>query len=245
MKIEYRNVSVLYENKKRNIVTAVDDVSFSFEPNAFNVIVGPSGCGKTSLLKCLTGEVVYEGKIFFSDIDLEKIELKNRKIAYMSEDYTIFPHITVYDNIAFPLSIMKMDHDEADQLIKHIAAILDIDYLLTRKSKYLSIGQISRVALAKVLVKNSELYLFDEPTKNLDETNRNIVNEYIKKEIKEKKKTVLYVTHNILEALSLADYLYVFHEGKFIAKYTPQEFLRSDNEVVVGLRSGLENEKEN
>ncbi len=242
MRIEFKNVSVLYENKKRDVVTAIDDVSFSFEDGAFNVVVGPSGCGKTSLLKCITSSLYYEGQISFNNIDIETIPLKNRKIAYMSENYAIFPHMNVYDNIAFPLRTHKVDHDEADQLIKHITSILDIDYLLTRKSKFLSLGQISRVALAKILVEERDLYLFDEPTSNLDEPNRVMVDNYIKEQIKEKKKTVVFVTHNIQEALLLADYIYVFDNGKFINKFTPTDFLKSQNEVVVWLRSTLEKE---
>ena len=235
MKIIFKNVSIYYENKKRNVVTALDDVSLSFKENALNVIIGPSGCGKTSLLKCLTGGLVYEGQILFDDKDLEKIELKDRHISYMNEEYTIFPHVNVYDNIAFPLRVMKMDHDEADQKIKHIASILDIDYLLTRKSKNLSLGQLSRVALAKALIKDNDLYLFDEPTRNLDEQNRIIVNQYIKKELANK--TIIYVTHNINEAIAIADMIYVFNDkNQFAGEFTPLEFIESDKEEVKALR---------
>ena len=235
MKIIFKNVSIYYENKKRNVVTALDDVSLSFKENALNVIIGPSGCGKTSLLKCLTGGLVYEGQILFDDKDLEKIELKDRHISYMNEEYTIFPHVNVYDNIAFPLRVMKMDHDEADQKIKHIASILDIDYLLTRKSKNLSLGQLSRVALAKALIKDNDLYLFDEPTRNLDEQNRIIVNQYIKKELANK--TIIYVTHNINEAIAIADMIYVFNDkNQFVNEFTPLEFIESDKEEVKALR---------
>ena len=235
MKIIFKNVSIYYENKKRNVVTALDDVSLSFKENALNVIIGPSGCGKTSLLKCLTGGLVYEGQILFDDKDLEKIELKDRHISYMNEEYTIFPHVNVYDNIAFPLRVMKMDHDEADQKIKHIASILDIDYLLTRKSKNLSLGQFSRVALAKALIKDNDLYLFDEPTRNLDEQNRIIVDQYIKKELANK--TIIYVTHNINEAIAIADMIYVFNDkNQFAGEFTPLEFIESDKEEVKALR---------
>ena len=235
MKIIFKNVSIYYENKKRNVVTALDDVSLSFKENALNVIIGPSGCGKTSLLKCLTGGLVYEGQILFDDKDLEKIELKDRHISYMNEEYTIFPHVNVYDNIAFPLRVMKVDHDEADQKIKYIASILDIDYLLTRKSKNLSLGQLSRVALAKALIKDNDLYLFDEPTRNLDEQNRIIVNQYIKKELANK--TIIYVTHNINEAIAIADMIYVFNDkNQFAGEFTPLEFIESDKEEVKALR---------
>ena len=242
-KITFQNVSVLYEDKKRTFITAVDNVSFSLENKKFHVMVGPSGGGKTSLMKCITGDLIYEGKVILGNRDIEEIPIKDRKLSYMSQDYIIFPNINVYDNIAFPLRVMKMDHDEADQKIKHIASRLGIDYLLTRKSKFLSIGQISRVALAKMLVKDSDVYLFDEPTKNLDARNRDIVLNLIKENIKNSGKTVLYITHDIQEAIYMADYIHVINEGKYIGPFTPEEFLYSDNEIVKSLRVDIENEK--
>ena len=238
-KITFQNVSVLYEDKKRSFITAVDNVSFSLNDHAFHVFVGPSGGGKTSLIKCLTGDVIYEGKILLGSDDLESVSIKNRKISYMTQDYLVYPNINVYDNIAFPLRVAKMDHDEADQRIKDIAHKLDIDLLLTRKSKYLSIGQISRVALAKALVKDSELFLFDEPTKNLDVKNREIVVDLIKENVKKRNKTVVYVTHDIKEAINIADYIHVIADGKHIGVYTPEEFLNSDNPIVKSLRVDL------
>ena len=241
--IKFKNVSILYEGRKKDFITAVDNVSFSMKDGLLHVIVGPSGCGKTSLMKCITGDIIYEGNIYFGDKDIEEIAIKDRKIAYMSQDYVVFPNINVYDNIAFPLRIMKMDHDLADQKIKEIAHILDIDYLLTRKTKYLSIGQVSRVVLAKMLVKDSDIYLFDEPIRNLDLRNRDIVLDLIKKNIKQKKKTTMYITHDIKEGLLLADYIHVFDQGHFIGTFTPQEFLDSTNEVVESLKTDLKHEE--
>lgn len=237
MDIVYKNVSILYENKKRNIITAIDDISLSFVPNKINVIVGPSGCGKTSLVKCLTGEIIYEGQIIYNGQNLEKVDVKNRHISFVNEEYTLLPNANVYDNIAFPLRMMKMDHDEADQKIKETAQFLDINFLLTRKTKYLSLGQISRVILAKCFVKNSELYIFDEATRNLDDENRNKINRYIKERLKGK--TIIYITHNIVEALSVADYIYVLNDAKYIGKFTPMEFLDSKLEVVQNLLSDV------
>ena len=243
--IKFDHISVLYENKKGNIVTAVDDISFSIQPNTFNIIIGPSGSGKSTLLKCLTGELVSEGKIYFGDKDLEDIPIKDRKISYMSQDYIVYPSVNVYDNIAFPLKIMKVDREEMDQIIKDIAHKLDIDLLLTRKCKYLSIGQISRVALAKALVKNSDLYIFDEPVKNLDIKNQRKVNDLIKKQLKEAGNTVIYVTHDINEVMYLADYIYVLKSSKSIEKYTPEELLKSTDNEVLDLLKPQEYEEEN
>lgn len=242
MDIIYKNVSVLYENKKRDIITALDDISLSFVSNKINVIVGPSGCGKTSLVKCLTGEIIYEGQILFNGQDLEKIDIKKRNISFINEEYTLLPNISVYDNIAFPLRLMKMDHDEADKKIKQITELLEINFLLTRKTKNLSLGQISRVILAKSFVKNSDLYIFDEANRNLDEDNRKKINRYIKEKLNGK--TVIYVTHDIKEALSVADFIYVFDNAKFIDKFTPMEFLNSKLEVVQNLLSDVKHEEE-
>lgn len=241
MDITFKNVSVLYENKKRDIITAIDDISFSFMDEKINVLVGPSGSGKTSLARCLTGEIIYEGEIMYGEKDLEKIETKDRNISYVNENYTLLPNVNVYDNIAFPLRLNKVDHDEADQTIKEVTKYLDIDFLLTRKTKYLSLGQISRVKLAKCFVKDSDLYIFDESNRNLDEENRNKINRYIKDRLKGK--TIIFITHNISEALSIADYIYVMNEGKYRGRYTPIEFLESNDEVVQNLLSEIKNEK--
>lgn len=241
--IRFENVSVLYEGRKKDFITALDNVSFSMKDGLFHVIVGPSGCGKTSLMKCITGDVIYEGKVYLNYKDIEETAIKDRRLSYMSQDYIVFPNINVYDNIAFPLRVMKMDHDLADQKIKEIASILDIDYLLTRKTKYLSIGQISRVALAKALVKDSDVFLFDEPIRNLDSRNRDIVLDLIKTNIKQKKKTTVYITHDIQEALLLADLIHVFDQGHFIGTFTPKEFLDSHNEVLESLKADLKHEE--
>lgn len=242
-KIELRKVNVLYEDKGRNFITAIDDVSFSFHENAINVLMGASGSGKSTLLKCLTGELIYEGHILYDGKELEPIKPKDRKISYMTQDLTIYPHMNVYENIMFPLKLSKMDYDLADQKIKEIAIELDIDYLLTRKPKYISLGQASRVALAKALVKDSTLYLFDEPTKGLDLENKNKVMSLIKNHMKKYGKTAIYVTHESQDAIYLADYIYVIDKGKFIGVFTPQEYLESDNEIIKQLRSDLDETK--
>ena len=242
-KIELKKVNVLYEDKKKGFITAIDDVSFSFKEGCINVLIGPSGSGKSTLLKCLSGELIYEGHILYNGKELEPIKAKDRKISYMTQDLTIFPHMNVYENIMFPLKLMKMDYDLADQKIKEIADELDIDYLLTRNPKYISLGQASRVALAKALVKDSDLYLFDEPTRGLDTENKNKVISLIKNHLKKTGKTAIYITHESQEALSLADYIFVLHKGKFIGMFTPAEYLSSDNEVIIGLRSDLDETK--
>ena len=234
--IIFNHVNVLYENTPGQIVTAIDDLSLVFPANKVNVIVGYSGSGKSSLIKCLTGHLIYEGQILFDEIDLEKISLKDRKISFVSQDIILYPRLNVYENIIFPLKTeKKIDYDLADQKVKSIAKELDIDFLLTRNIKYLSIGQKSRVQLAKALVKDNDLYILDEFTKSLDPViSKEILFKFINK-IKEEKKTVICVTHNIEEALNIADNIYVLNDGKLVGIYTPMEFIKSDNEIVKSL----------
>lgn len=233
--IVFDHVSLFYENSDRQITTGLNDLSLSFPFNKVNVIVGYSGCGKTSVLKCLTDSLLYEGKIMFGETDLSKIPLKDRKISYVSQDLILYPRLNVYENIIFPLKNAKVDYDEADQRVKKVAKELEIDLLLTRNVKYLSIGQRSRVQLARALVKDSELYILDEFDKNLDPaTSKKIITKFISA-LKEQNKTVVMATHNIEEATAIADYIYVLNEGKLVGVFTPQEFVRSDNEIVNSL----------
>ena len=234
--IIFEHVNVLYENKPGQIVTAIDDLSLKIPANKINMIVGYSGCGKTSLIKCITGSLIYEGKIYFDDVDLEKISLKDRKISFVSQDIILYPRLNVYENIIFPLKTeKKVDYDEADQKVKKIAKDFGIDFLLTRNIKYLSIGQKSRVQLAKALVKDNDLYILDEFTKSLDPAISNeITRNYIDR-LKAENKTVICVTHRIEEALSNADYIYVLNEGKLVGVFTPMEFIKSDDPVVKSL----------
>ena len=234
-KINFEHVTVYFENTKDNIVTALDDISFSFVANKINVVVGYSGSGKSTLLKCLTGSLVYNGKILFDDTDIEPIPVQKRGLSYMDQNITLYPNANVYENIMFPLKAMKVEHDIADQAIKDIAAKLDISLLLTRKTKYLSMGQASRVYLARTLIKDSDIYLFDEISKNLDPVIAKEISLLVKNYLVENNKTGIYVTHNINEATAIADYIYVLNEGKLVGIYTPKEFVTSDNEIVKSL----------
>ena len=234
-KINFEHVTVYFENTKDNIVTALDDISFSFIANKINVVVGYSGSGKSTLLKCLTGSLVYNGKILFDDTDIEPIPVQKRGLSYMDQNITLYPNANVYENIMFPLKAMKVEHDIADQAIKDIAAKLDISLLLTRKTNYLSMGQASRVYLARTLIKDSDIYLFDEISKNLDPVIAKEISLLVKNYLVENNKTGIYVTHNINEATAIADYIYVLNEGKLVGIYTPKEFATSDNEIVKSL----------
>ena len=233
--IVFDHVSVFYENTNKQIGKGLNDLSLSFPFNKINVIVGYSGCGKTSLLKCLTDSLLYEGHIYFGETDLSKISLKDRKISYVSQDLILYSKLNVYENIIFPLKTGKIDYDEADQKVKKVAKNLGIDMLLTRNIRYLSIGQKSRVQLAKALVKESDIYILDEFTKNLDPAiSKKILTSFIDS-VKSQNKTVIMATHNIEEATAIADHIYVLNDGKLVGVYTPLEFVNSDNEIVNSL----------
>lgn len=233
--IVFNHVSVLYENSNKQIVKGLNDISLSFPFNKVNIIVGYSGCGKTSLLKCLTDSLLYQGEIYFGDVELSKVLLKDRSISYVSQDLILYPKLNVYENIMFPLKTEKVNYGEADQKVKKVAKDLEIDLLLTRNIRYLSFGQKSRVQLAKALVKDSDLYILDEFDKNLDPiVSRKIIVKFINS-LKEENKTVIMATHNIEEATAIADYIYVLNEGKLVGVFTPQEFIKSDNEIVNSL----------
>ena len=233
--IVFDHVTLLYENSNKQIATGLNEISLKFPFNKINVIVGYSGCGKTSLLKCLTDQLVYEGNIYFDETNLNNISLRDRKISYVSQDLILYPSLNVYENIIFPLKTKKINYDEADQKVKKVAKSLEIDLLLTRNIKYLSVGQKSRVQLAKALVKDAEIFILDEFNKNLDPSiSKKIISEFIEV-VKEKNKTVIMATHSIEEATSIADNIYVLNEDKLVGVYTPQEFVKSNNEIVKSL----------
>ena len=233
--IIFDHVTLLYENANKQIVTGLNDLSLSFPFNKINVIVGYSGSGKSSLLKCLTDSLLYEGNIYFDDKNINEISLKDRKISYVSQDIILYPRLNVYENIIFPLKTGKIDYEVADQKVKNVAKSLEIDWLLTRNIRYLSIGQKSRVQLAKALVKDSDIYILDEFTKNLDkEVSQKIIQLFVSK-IKKENKTAIIVSHNIQEATSIADYIYVLNDGKLHGVFTPKEFIASKDQIVNSL----------
>ena len=241
--IKLKNVSIYYKNKKE-IVTAVDDVTLSFLDHKINVLLGLSGCGKTSILNAISGSIMFDGEILLDDKNIVDIAVQKRNISYVNQQIVLYPHLTIYDNIAYPLKLLNLPRDQIDIRVRELASELEIDYLLTRKPKYLSIGQQQRVAIARAFAKKPEIVLMDEPLSNLDSQTSDEIKHYIKKLLKESNATCVYVSHNIVDALSLADKIFVLDEGKFVGEFTPNEFLKSNNEVVNKLKTDLPNETE-
>lgn len=242
--IEIKNLT--YQYKKKGVVTAIDDLSCSFMDGAFNVIVGPSGCGKTTLLKIISSLLEpYEGEVLTDSVDIRELTIKERKMAFVSQEYILYPHLTVFDNIAFPLKAMRIDREEIIRRVFEVAEEMNLIDCLPRKPRYLSGGQKQRVALARAVIKNADLYLFDEPLSNIDYTMRNEQRHLIKKSINARKKTAIYVTHDFKEALALADYLFVMDAGRIVVSGKPLEVFNSGVEIVEDFKKAtyLDDEK--
>ncbi len=234
--IVLKDLNATYINKKTKEETiALSNVSTSFASNSINVVIGPSGSGKTTLLKCVAGLLDYEGLISFDGVDVRNIDISNRNIAYVSQQYALYPHMTIFDNMAFPLKAVGAGKEEIIASIKEISNTFGLSYLWGRKPKELSGGQQQRVALARAIVKHPLIYLFDEPLSNVSSNERIKEREFIKDVIKKYCSTSIYVTHSINEAFALSDCIYVLNEGKII-EVGPKEKIRlSTNPIVRGI----------
>ena len=236
-KIVFKDVDVIYRSKKSEKVV-FDHFNEEFLADKTNVIVGFSGCGKSTLLRTLFDGVDYDGLITIDEKNIEDINVQDRELAYVSQEYVLYPHMTIFDNIAFPLRNMKAPSNEIRERVYAIAEELDLSMCLSRKPRHLSGGQQQRVALARALVKNPSICLLDEPLSNLDQATAFKAREIMKRCLNKRKVTVLYATHNINEATSLGDYIYAMDEGKIIFKGTPVEFMECKDERVMSLIDG-------
>ena len=213
IKIKFVNVSSEYvKRRKHNIVLRL--LNFSILKNKINVIVGPSGSGKSTLLKVMLGFQDYGGMIYLDGSDIEDIPLKERRFAYISQNKTLYPHLTVFDNLAFPLKNEHLSLEDIRSRINEVAKLLDIELLLSRKPRQISGGQRQKVAFAKAVINFADTYLLDEPFSELNPDYRkdmyNIINM-----IKEKyQATFIIVTHNLKDVFSLCDHLIVLEEGQ-------------------------------
>lgn len=211
--IKFEDFSCYYKNKT-GYTKALDHLDFSIESGELFVIAGKSGCGKTSLLKCILGHCEYmEGKLFIDGVSMEDFDVKSENIGYVRQESDLYPHLTVYENIAFPLRMMHTVQSEVDRRVKEIADKLDIRYLLTRKPRQLSGGQHQRIAIARALVKDPSILLLDEPFSNIDPTLRGQLRQLVKQLHQDYQTTMLFVTHDLEEAFSLADRILVLDNG--------------------------------
>ena len=237
--ITVENLTVNYAANKKNVTLALDNVSVKFYSNKINVIAGSSGCGKTTLLKTIAGLIKESsGNIYFDNINARQLTIQERNLSYVSQNYVLFPHKTIYDNIAFPLKIMGAPREEVDARVIEIAKSLDLTACLTRKPKHISGGQQQRAALARALVKRPSACLMDEPLSNLDPELRGEARKLIKSVFDKYGMTVIYVTHDFREALALADNLVIMDGGQVAVSGNPAAVCASGNAVVRGLIEG-------
>ena len=196
---------------------AVDNVSLTIEDQEFVVLLGPSGCGKTTLLRSIAGlGMADEGRISIGDRDVTYLPPRDRKISMVFQSYAIFPHMTVYDNIAFGLKMNKFDKKEIEKRVRDAAALLHIEGMLDRYPSKMSGGQRQRVAVARAIAMRSEVLLMDEPLSNLDALLRLEMRAELKRLLQEIKTTTIYVTHDQIEALSMGDRIAVMKDGKIL-----------------------------
>ena len=205
-------------------VVAVQEFNLDIADKEFIVLVGPSGCGKSTTLRMVAGlEEISEGELYIDGQLMNDVEPKNRDIAMVFQSYALYPHMTVYENMAFPLKLRKMPKDEIDKRVKEAAEILDITQYLDRKPKALSGGQRQRVAIGRAIVREPKVLLMDEPLSNLDAKLRNQMRAEIIKLRQKINTTFMYVTHDQTEAMTLGDRIVIMKDGFIQQIGTPQQ----------------------
>lgn len=205
-----------------NNAVVVNDVTLTINDKEFVVLVGPSGCGKSTTLRMIAGlEEISEGNILIDDKVVNDVPPKDRDIAMVFQNYALYPHMTVYQNLAFGLKMRKCGKEEIDRNVTEAADILGIKELLERKPKALSGGQRQRVALGRAIVRRPKVFLFDEPLSNLDANLRVQMRTEISRLHKKLKTTMIYVTHDQIEAMSMGDRIVVMHKGMVQQMDTP------------------------
>jgi len=217
-------------------VTAVSDFTMDIEDKEFMVLVGPSGCGKSTTLRMVAGlEEISDGELYIGDKLVNDVAPKDRDIAMVFQNYALYPHMTVYDNMAFGLKLRKTPKDEIKRRVEAAAHILDIAYLLNRKPKALSGGQRQRVALGRAIVREPKVFLMDEPLSNLDAKLRVAMRTEITKLHQRLQTTFIYVTHDQIEAMTMGSRICIMKDGFIQQIDTPQNnYDYPNNQFVAG-----------
>jgi len=230
--INITDVGKIYPNGTR----ALENVNIEIHDGEFVVLVGPSGCGKTTLLRMVAGlEDITEGEISIADKVVNEVAPKDRDIAMVFQNYALYPHMSVYDNMAFSLKLRKLPKDEIDAKVKEAAKTLEIDELLDRKPKALSGGQRQRVAMGRAIVRSPQAFLMDEPLSNLDAKLRVQMRAELGELHSQLETTTLYVTHDQVEAMTMGDRVAVIRKGVLQQIDTPREiYLYPKNIFVAG-----------
>ena len=230
--LSLRNIKKIYDKN----VTAVHEFNLEIADKEFIVLVGPSGCGKSTTLRMIAGlEDISEGDLLIGGKRVNDVEPKDRDIAMVFQSYALYPHMTVYENMAFSLKLRHVSKDEIDKKVRDAAAILGITEYLERKPKALSGGQRQRVAIGRAIVREPQVFLMDEPLSNLDAKLRNQMRAEIIKLRQRIDTTFIYVTHDQTEAMTLGDRIVIMRDGYIMQIGTPQEvFDRPANIFVAG-----------
>jgi len=217
--ITLKNIKKVYPGD----VTAVHDFNLEIEDKEFIILVGPSGCGKSTTLRMIAGlEEITDGELHIGEKLVNDVAPKDRDIAMVFQNYALYPHMSVYKNMAFALKLRKESKTEIDRKVKEAAKILDLEPLLQRKPKQLSGGQRQRVALGRAMVRHPAVFLLDEPLSNLDAKLRTSMRMELSKLHKQLGTTFVYVTHDQVEAMTMADRIVVMHDGYIQQVDTPQ-----------------------
>ncbi|MGJ8530218.1 ABC transporter ATP-binding protein [Maritalea sp.] len=218
------NLTLSSISKSYGTAEVLDDISLDIKSGEFVVFVGPSGCGKSTLLKLIAGlEDASNGSIEIGGHDVTGLEPVQRGIAMVFQSYALYPHLSVYENIAFPLRLQKLSKSEVDEAVQKAAQILDLTNRLSYKPGQLSGGQRQRVAIGRAIVRDPKVFLFDEPLSNLDAALRGQMRVELSELHKKLKTTLVYVTHDQVEAMTMADRIVVLNQGKVEQFGTPME----------------------
>jgi len=228
--LSLRHIDKIYDNN----VQAVFDFNLEIKDKEFIVFVGPSGCGKSTTLRMIAGlEDISAGEFYIDDKLMNDVEPKDRDIAMVFQSYALYPHMSVYDNMAFGLKLKKTPKEEIDKRVREAARILEIEDYLDRKPKALSGGQRQRVALGRAIVRNAKVFLMDEPLSNLDAKLRVQMRSEIIKLHERINATTIYVTHDQTEAMTMADRIVVMKAGYIQQIGTPKEIYNNPKNMFV------------
>lgn len=230
MSIELKNIRKCYEKD----VAVIDDFNLFIEDGDFVVFLGPSGCGKSTLLRIIAGLIdIDDGSIFMDGENITNSLPKDRNMAFVFQNYALYPHMTVSENITVSLKLKKVPREKIESKLKEIAELLSIEDLLNRYPRELSGGQQQRVALARAIIRSPKAYLMDEPLSNLDAKLRQKMRFEIMKLYEKLKITTIYVTHDQVEAMTMATKVVLLNKGEIIQSGPPQELFDAPNNTFV------------
>lgn len=228
--IGFKHVSKIYSKGE----VAVNNLSLEIKDKEFLVLVGPSGCGKSTTLRMIAGlESVDKGDLYIDETRVNDIPPKDRNISIVFQNYALYPHMTAYENLAFGLKVKKVPKQEIGKKVLEAAQILEIEELLDKKPKEMSGGQRQRVAIGRAIVRNPGVFLFDEPLSNLDAKLRGVMRSEIAKLHKRLNTTMVYVTHDQVEAMTLGDRIVVMNKGVIQQAGTPSELYNNPENLFV------------